>query len=82
MSKKYPTKLEIETARELAEYTARVLRANEMLWRDEWNKAVNPFVAIKTYLSKKQRAIRKPITDAALEAKAAYFAIKPKRIKE
>jgi hypothetical protein len=78
MSQKYPTKLEIEAARELAEHTAKVLKANEILWRDDWNKAANPWIAINTYRSAKQRAIRKPITDAMLNAKAAYLAIKPK----
>ncbi len=79
MSKKYPTKAEIEAARLHLEQCARRLQANEILWRDKWNAAPNPFVAVQQYLSASQRALRKPIIDAWLNAREAYDAIKPKR---
>lgn len=79
MSVKYPTNNEIEIARQLFEDSSRVLKANQILWDDKWNSASNPFIAAKQYLSKKERAIRKPIIDSWIAARDAYEAIKPKR---
>jgi hypothetical protein len=78
MSKKYPTKTEIEAAKTHYEHCARVLAAREILWKDRWNAAHNPFIAVRDYLSTKQRAERKPFIDAWIDAKEAYDAIKPK----
>ena len=82
MSKKYPTKAEVEAARSHFEHCARVLAANEKLWMGTWNAAPNPFIAVKEYFSTKQRVIRRPITKAWQEAKDSYNAIKPKKTAE
>ena len=78
MSGKTPSKKEqVEAAKAHLDHCAKVLKANEILWMDAWNAAPNPFIAINEWTSKQQRAIRKPITQAWLDAVAAYEAIRP-----
>jgi len=72
-------KAKIEAAKNDAELKTRILRANEILWMDEWNLAPNPFLAVSNYLSEEQRKKRKPIVDAWLQAVASYDAVKPKQ---
>ena len=68
----------VADAKAAMEYSAKLLKANEILWMDAWNAAPNPFVAIKNYRSEAQRSIRKPFIDAWLSAVAAYELVKPK----
>ena len=62
----------LEEARSHYDYCARVLRANEIKWNDMWEAQTNPFLRIKEYTSARQRAMRKPIIDASIQAKRDY----------
>lgn len=80
--KKRATRAEVEEARLRYEVEARNLKAHESQWDERWKAAKNPFEAIKDYRSKEFCAKRKPVIDSWLAAKAAYYAIKPKRKEE
>jgi len=67
-----PKKILIEKARSKLDHSAKVLKANEILWNDRWKAQPNPFVQIADYTSEEQRAIRKPIIDAWIEARNKY----------
>jgi len=62
----------LEEARAQLDQCFRVLKANDTLWMDRWNAQPNPWAKINDYTSKKQRAIRKPIIDAWMEARDKY----------
>ena len=67
-----PKKILIEKARSKLDHCAKVLKANEIFWNDRWKAQPNPFVQIADYTSEEQRAIRKPIIDAWIEARNKY----------
>jgi len=65
-------KMLLDKARSQLDHCAKVLKANEILWNDRWKAQPNAFIQIADYTSKKQRAIRKPIIDAWIEARNKY----------
>ena len=71
-------KQEIENAKSNLDYCKRILKANEILWKDRWESIANPFLQIQDYRSKEQRKIRKPIIDAWLNARSKYEALEKK----
>jgi hypothetical protein len=70
------TRQQIETAKNLAEDAVRNLRAHEVIWDARWSSAPDPFKAVKEYVSPENRAMRKPVIDAFLEARQAYDSLK------
>lgn len=72
MTKRKPTEAEKDAASRKVGLAFRTLAANEILWKDRWESAPNPFIAIKHYMSEKERSIRRPFIDAWLEAKNEY----------
>ena len=68
-------KKQLEEARLELEQCGKILRANEILWNDMWEAQPNPFLKIQEYTSPEQKAMRKPIIDAWLDAKAKYQAL-------
>lgn len=44
------------------------------LWKERWDEAPNPFVAVARYFSFEERARRKPIIDAFISARGVYYA--------
>jgi hypothetical protein len=75
-------KKELEAAKLHFEYCAKVLRANEILWNDMWEAQPNPFLKVEEYNSPEQKAMRKPIIDAWLDARAKYQALAKSQKKE
>ena len=73
------TRKQIEEAREAAAMSARILKAHDQTWSEEWDAIVNPFDKVTWLLSDKQRKRRRPIIQAWLRAKKSYEAIAPKR---
>jgi hypothetical protein len=69
----------LEMAKSHLEHCGKVLRANEILWSDMWEAQPNPFLKIKEYDSPAQRAMRKPIIDAWLDARSKYEALAKKQ---
>jgi len=65
-------KVLLDKARSQLDHCAKVLKANEILWNDRWKAQPNPFAQIVDYTSEEQRAIRKPIIDAWIEARNKY----------
>jgi hypothetical protein len=73
-------KRQLELAKSHYENCAKILKAHESLWQDIWMAQPNPFLRIKEYTSARQKAMRKPIIDAWIEAKKNYEALaKPVR---
>ena len=72
MAKAETRKTLIERARAQLEYCTKNLKANEILWMDRWNAQPTPFAKIDDYTSEEQRARRKPIIDAWIEARNKY----------
>ena len=73
-------KRQLELAKSHYENCAKILKAHESLWQDIWMSQPNPFLRIQEYLSEGQKAMRKPIIDAWIEAKKNYEALaKPVR---
>jgi len=70
----------IEEAKANLDHCKRILKANEILWKDRWQSMPNPFVAIQDYRSEKQRNIRKPITEDWLKAQRKYDALEKRDI--
>jgi hypothetical protein len=68
-------KRQLELAKSHYDNCARVLKAHESLWQDMWDAQPNPFLRIKEYTSAKQKAMRKPIIDAWIQAKKDYDAL-------
>jgi len=62
----------LEEARAQLDQCFKVLKANEILWMDRWNAQPNPWAKINDYTSEEQRARRKPIIDAWMEARDKY----------
>ena len=62
----------LEAARIQLDHCNRALKANEILWNDRWNAIINPWDKIHDYTSDEQRARRKPIIDAWIEARNKY----------
>ena len=69
----------LEMAKSHLEHCGKVLRANEILWKDMWEAQPNPFLKIKEYNSPEQTAMRKPIIDAWLDARSKYEALAKKQ---
>jgi acyl carrier protein phosphodiesterase len=65
-------KVLLDKARSHLDHCAKVLKANEILWNDRWKAQPNAFVQIVDYTSEEQRARRKPIIDAWIEARNKY----------
>ena len=65
-------KVLLDKARSHLDHCAKVLKANEILWMDRWNAQPTPFAKIDDYTSEEQRARRKPIIDAWIEARNKY----------
>ena len=72
---KFTKAMQLDAAKANFEACQRNLKANEIIWMDEWRAAANPFVAANVYLSAKQRARRKPIVDAWVKAKEELAAL-------
>jgi acyl carrier protein phosphodiesterase len=70
------TRQQLETAKNAAEDAARNLRVHEVVWDAKWYASPNAFIAIKEYVSAKNRAMRKPVIDAYLDARQAYDSLK------
>jgi hypothetical protein len=70
------TREQIETAKNAAEDAVRNLRAHEVVWDARWSSAPNPFKAVKEYVSPENRAMRKPVIDAYLDARQVYDSLK------
>lgn len=66
------TKVLLDKARLQLDHCAKVLKANEILWNDRWKAQPNPFAKINDYTSEGQRARRKPIIDAWIQARDKY----------
>jgi len=65
-------KMLLDKVRSQLDHCAKALKANEILWMDRWNAQPNSFLQIVDYTSEEQRAIRKPIIDAWIQARDKY----------
>ncbi len=45
------------------------LKANEKIWKERWDSAANPFIAVYEDCSEEQRSERRPIIKAVIEAR-------------
>lgn len=65
-----PKKKLLEEAKAELEHCTRMLKAHQRIWDDVWDAQPNPFLKVREYTSKAQRAKRKIIIDPWIAAKA------------